>query len=199
MNKAVRMPVAIESTLEKDLREAKSALARHGVVILRTIEAELEPAVMAAVRGSLESSPRKLAQLKDDELDDIMDRTREAAAAESKALRKLYTRLLTRTGTKQPKEIVGELEGMGQLFIWERIAQSVAPVNDILKEAGFGQVDLSGAESLSDSFKLELEERWPAAFQQFKVLTELSVEHMKKLEEAQKAAASEKPARRRKR
>ena len=193
------MSVALESALEKDLREAKSALARHGVVILRTIEAELEPAMMTGVRSRLESSPRKLSQLSEDDLDELIEKARKAASSESKALKKLYTRLLTRIGTKQPREIVAELEGIGQLFIWERIAQSVKPVNEVLEEAGFEPIELAGAEVLSDAFKLELEERWPAAFQQLKTLTELAVEHMKKLEESQRAAASEKPGRRRKR
>lgn len=193
------MSVAAESALEKDLREAKSALTRHGVVILRTIETELEPAIMAAVRSSLESSPRKLSKLGEEALDDLMDKARKVAARESKELKKLYTRLLTRAGTKQPREIVDDLEGIGQLFVWERIAQAVGPVNDILKEAGFGPIELDGADALSDSFKVELEERWPAAFKQFSTLTGLAVEHMKKLEQAQRTDASEKPPRKRKR
>jgi hypothetical protein len=192
------MSVAVESALEKDLREAKSALARHGVVIMRTIEAELEPAMMAEVRRSMESSPRKLSKLSDEELDDLMEKTRKAAASESKALKKLYKRLLMRIGTKQPREIMEELEGIGQLFVWERMAQSAGPVNETLEEAGFEPIELAGAEILSDAFKLELEERWPAAFQQFKTLAELAVEHMKKLGEARKAALT-KSARKRKR
>ncbi len=54
------MEGVLDPMLRKELGEAKAALARHGIVILRGVESELEPAIMIAVRDSLASSPGKL-------------------------------------------------------------------------------------------------------------------------------------------
>jgi len=158
--------------LFRDLTEAKADLARHGIVIIRMIETDLEPAIMIQVRASLASSPRKLTQMKDVELDRFMEGLRRTAMKSSVELRKLYTRLLATIGTEFLGDLVKELEGIGELFKWERVARAVEPVNAKLQERGFAPIALSDSGEVSEAFEVELDEKWPPAFARFKVLAE---------------------------
>jgi hypothetical protein len=180
------MSCSLDPALLKDLTEAKAALARHGIVIIRTVETQLEPAIVAEVKDSLASSPRRLAQMKESDLDELMERVRETAMKSAEELKDLYTRLLAKLGTEYIVELVKELDGIDQLFKWDRIAKSVEPVNRLLDEKGFGPIQLSGPEDLSDGFKLELEERWNTSFVRFKLLAEQAAEQIKHEEEQEK-------------
>lgn len=182
MIKRIRMSTTLDPGLLRDLTEAKAALARHGIVIIRTIETELEPAIMAEAKDSVASSPRKLARLKEDELDRLMEDLRKAAMRSAKELARLYTRLLAKLGTEYLGELVKELEGMDQLFKWSRIEKAVEPVNDILDENGFSRIQLGGPEDLSDAFKVELGEKWNSAFVRFRLIAEQAVEEMNRQE-----------------
>ena len=187
------MSYSLDPVLLKDLTEAKAALARHGIVIIRGVETDLEPAIMAEVKDSMASSPRKLAQQKDEELDRYAELMRKAAMGSAYELKDLYTRLLAKLGTEFLGELVKELDGIDQLFKWERISRSVQPVNDILESKGFRPIELTGPEALSDAFKVELEERWEAAFTRFKLLAEQAAEEIKRQEdeEAKRAPLAE--------
>lgn len=81
MIQRIRMTTTLDPGLLRDLTEAKAALARHGIVIIRTIETELEPAIMAEAKDSVASSPRKLVKLKEDELDRFMEDLRKIGRA----------------------------------------------------------------------------------------------------------------------
>lgn len=177
------MSYSLDPVLLKDLTEAKAALARHGIVIIRGVETDLEPAIMAEVKDSMASSPRKLAQQKDEELDRYAESMRKAAMGSAHELKDLYTRLLAKLGTEFLGELVKELEGIDQLFKWERISRSVQPVNELLESKGFRPIELTGPETLSDAFKVELEERWEAAFTRFKSLAGQVAEEIKRQEE----------------
>ncbi len=174
------MSTTLDPGLLRDLTEAKAALARHGIVIIRTIEAELEPAIMAEAKESVESSPRILAKLKENELDRLMEDLREASMRSAEELAGLYTRLLAKLGTEHLEELVEELEGIDQLFKWSRIEKAVEPVNDILVKNGFGKVQLGNPEDLNDAFEVELDEKWNPAFVRFKLIAEQAVEEMKR-------------------
>jgi len=180
MIQRIRMATTLDPGLLRDLTEAKAALARHGIVIIRTIETELEPAIMAEAKDSVASSPRKLAKLREDELDGLMEDLRRASMESAKELASLYTRLLAKLGTEYLGELIKELEGIDQLFKWSRIEKAVEPVNDILVENGFGKVQLGNPEDLSDAFKVELEEKWNSAFVRFRLIAEQAVEEMKR-------------------
>jgi len=180
MIQRIRMSTTLDPGLLRDLKEAKAALARHGIVIIRTIETELEPAIMAEAKDSVVSSPRKLAKLKEDELDRLMADLRKASMKSAKELASLYTRLLGKLGTEYLGELVKELEGIDQLFKWSRIEKAAEPVNDILVENGFRKVQLGNPEDLSDAFKVELEEKWNSAFARFRLIAEQAVEEMKR-------------------
>jgi hypothetical protein len=190
------MSITLDPGLLRDLSEAKAALARHGIVIIRTIETELEPAIMAEAKDSVESSPRKLAKLKEDELDRFMEDLRKASMKSAKELASLYTRLLAKLGTEYIGELVKELEGIDQLFKWSRIEKAVDPVNEILVENGFKQVELGNPEDLSDALKVELEEKWNFAFVRFKLIAEQVAEEMKR-QDANGISASESERRKR--
>jgi hypothetical protein len=164
--------------LERDLVAARAALARHGVVIIRTIESELEPAVMAAVRGAIASSGKNLSALDEDALDRLMDDARKAVRDSSEDLQRLYTRLLAKLGVEDVRELLPELEGMDQLFRWDRVLQVSQAVNPVLAGRGLSSVELAGPEELSDAFKVELEERWPAAFAQFRTTAEAAAKEL---------------------
>jgi len=183
--------------LERDLVAARAALAMHGVVIIRTIETELEPAAMAAVRRSAASSGRRLSKLDDEALDRLMDDARKAIRRESKDLQRLLTRLLAKLGAEDVKELAGELEGIEQLFKWGRVAQTIDKVNAVLSEAGFPGVEFSGPSEISGAFGLELEQRWPAAFGRFRQLVDAGVRELG--EKAGKRADKSKTTKRRKR
>jgi hypothetical protein len=180
MIQRIRMSTTLDPGLLRDLTEAKAALARHGIVIIRTIETELEPAIMAEAKDSVASSPRKLAKLKEDEMDRFMEDLRKASMKSAKELTSLYTRLLAKLGTEYLGELVKELEGIDQLFKWSRIEKAVEPVNEILVENGFRKVQLGNPEDLNDAFKVELEEKWNFAFVRFRLIAEQAVEEMKR-------------------
>jgi hypothetical protein len=183
----------LDPGLLKELTEAKGDLARHGIVIIRTVETELEPAIMAAVKDSLEASPMKLEDIKEGDLDELLGELRKAAMGSAKELAGLYIRLLGKLGTEYIGDLVKELEGIGQLFRWERISQVAKPVDDILGREGFGPVDLRGPSDISESFKLELESKWAPAFERFKALADRAAEQLGK-----KGMPEPRPARERK-
>ncbi len=185
------MELAIGSGLMRDLAEAKGALARHGVVIVRGIETELEPAIMAGAKSSMASSPGRLSKIDDDELDKLFDKLRRTALKSVEELKELYVRLLANLGTESISDLSRELEGIGELFKWERIKQSIDPVNAKLAEKGFGPVVLEGPRELSDGFEVELEQRWPPAFKRFKNLVD---EAAKTLAETEQPRRSERRA-----
>jgi hypothetical protein len=178
-----RTSYSLDPVLLKDLTEAKAALARHGIVIIRGVETDLEPAIMAEVKESMASSPKRLAQLKEHELDGYAESMRKAAMESAHELKDLYIRLLAKLGTEFIGELAKELEGIDQLFKWGRISRSVQPVNAILESKGFRPIELTGPETLSDAFKVELDERWDAAFIRFKLLAEQAAEEIKRQEE----------------
>ena len=173
----------------KALVEAEGDVARHGVVIIRTIETELVPSVMAAVRDSLESSPRRLSQLKEDDLDDLVHTLRKAASKSSKELSKLYTRVLSKLGNEDLVELEKDLEGVDQLFRWQRIEKAIEPVNEILSERGFSPLALSGPEDIADSLKPQLEEKFQPSFVRFSEVVRRAVKEIRN-EEAVRTRAS---------
>ena len=196
MIKRIRMSTTLDPGLLRDITEAKAALARHGIVIIRTIETELEPAIMAEAKDSIASSPGKLAKVKDVELDRLMEDLRKASLKSAKELASLYTRLLAKLGTEYLGELVKELEGIDQLFKWSRIEKAVEPVNEILVKNGFREVQLGNPEDLSDAFKVELEEKWNSAFVRFKLIAEQVVDEMKRQDANERSApGSKKPKR----
>lgn len=154
----------------KDLAEAKAALARHGIVIIRYVETDLEPAVMTEVKNSISSSPGVLRRMDEEEFDKLMESLRKAAMKSSKDLVRLHTRLLAQLGTEHVEDLVKELDGINTLFTWKRVSKAIDPVNRKLVKAGFDAIHLSGAEAVSDAFALELNERWPVAFGRFRDL-----------------------------
>ena len=191
------MPYTLSPGLLRDLTEAKAALARHGIVIIRTIETELEPAMMAEAKDSLAASPRKLAQLKDEDLDRFMEGLRKTSMKAVKELSDLNTRLLSKLGTEHIVELSKELEGIDQLFKWGRIEKSVESVNEMLSEKGFRPIDIAGPEDLSDAFKVELEEKWNSAFARFKLLAEQAAEEIGRQDaEGRTTTSSAKPKKR---
>ena len=196
MIQRIRMTTTLDPGLLRDLTEAKAALARHGIVIIRTIETELEPAIMAEAKDSVASSPRKLVKLKEDELDRFMEDLRKASMKSAKELASLYTRLLAKLGMEYLGELVKELEGIDQLFKWSRIEKAVEPVNEILVENGFRKVQLGNPEDLSDAFKVELEEKWNSAFVRFRLIAEQAVEEMKR-QDAKERSGTESEKRKR--
>jgi hypothetical protein len=161
------MSPVLDPILAKDLAESKAALARHGIVILRSVETLFEPAVMAQVKDSLASSPELLDRLRDDELDGLMEDLRSTAMKSAGKLSGMYTRLLSKLGTEFVADLAKETRGIKGLFVWDRVAKEVAPVNVKLERAGFAPIALPGPESLSPSFAVELTEKWPVAFDRF--------------------------------
>lgn len=178
------MVPSLDPGLLKDLTEAKADVARHGIVIIRTIETELEPTIMAAAKDSMESSPRKLERMKEDDLNELLERLRASVMDSVKELRELYIRLLAKLGTEYIGDLVKELDGIGGLFTWDRIRQTSEHANEILAEAGFAPVDLRGPTDVSESFDLELDEKWAAAFARFKGLAETTSGRLQEMEKA---------------
>lgn len=156
--------------LFKDLADAKAALTRHGIVIIRSVETDLEPAMMTAARDSIASSPATLKEMDEEELDRLMESLRKAAMKSSGDLAELYTRLLSQIGTEDIVELVKELEGIRKLFTWDRMVKAADPLNRRLKKAGFDRLEMSAPSCVSESFRLELEERLPSAFSRFRDL-----------------------------
>jgi acyl CoA:acetate/3-ketoacid CoA transferase alpha subunit len=72
MQKGTHMAEILDSILRKDVAEAKAALARHGIVIIRQLETDLEPAMIAEAKNSIVSSPEVLSGMSDEELDKLM-------------------------------------------------------------------------------------------------------------------------------
>jgi enoyl-CoA hydratase/carnithine racemase len=113
------MAQALDQGLLRDLSEAKAALARHGIVIIRAIETDLEPALMAAAKSSMAASSNKLSKMDDDELDKFSEKIRKTSQKSAEELMDLYVHLMTRLGTENCVNLAKELEGIGQLFKWE--------------------------------------------------------------------------------
>ncbi len=156
--------------LVKNLRDAKAALARHGIVIIRTIQSELEPAIMVKVRDSMASSQGRLKRMSDEDLDEFMGGVRKAATKAATELADLHTHLLTKLGSERVVDLVKELDGINQLFRWERIAKVTDSVSVLLVSKGFDRIELDGPQEVSDAFAVELTEKWPRSFDRFKIL-----------------------------
>ena len=164
------MTMSLDPALYQELVESKAALARHGVVIIRSVEYDLEPAIMAAAKNSISSSPAVLNEMADYELDEFMEGLRKAAMKSAADLRELYIRLIAQLGTEYIGDLVKELNGIEKLFTWDRISKSVEPVNRKLKKKGFEPVTLPQAGDVSEALALQLEGKWPEAFQEFRRL-----------------------------
>jgi len=164
------MGVSLDPGLLRDLIEAKAAVARHGIVLIRSVENDLAPAIVSEARASLASSPRKLTQMSEGELDKYLQKLRKKAMKISEDLADLYKRLLSRLGTDNIVELQKDLEGIGHLYSWERIAKSAEEINPILSEKGFKPISLGDPSDLSEEFSIELQERWPGAFSRFSKL-----------------------------
>ncbi|HEX9908597.1 MAG TPA: hypothetical protein VGB78_09085 [Thermoplasmata archaeon] len=164
------MDYSTDPGLLRDFTEAKAGVIMHGIVILRAVEMDLEPAIMTAAKGSMASSPRKMSQMEDDELDRFSNDLRKNAIKACLELKKLYTRLLTRIGTESVEDIVGELEGIRALVTWDRISKAAEPVNKLLAENGFRSLELEGPEAVSEGFQIELMQKWPEALDRFAAL-----------------------------
>src|SRR4030042_1326411 len=195
--KGVEMGGSLDPGLRRDLIEAKAAVARHGIVLIRSIENDLAPAIVSEARDSMAASPRKLSQMTEGELDKYLLRLRKKAMRTSDDLAELYKRLLSRLGTDNMIDLQKDLEGIGQLYSWERIAKSVEEVNPILTERGFGRIDLGDPSSLSEEFAIELQQKWPVAFGRFsKLAKEASDELQREDEVAERPPKGKKPSKR---
>jgi len=170
------MAYGTDPATTKTLIATEGDVASHGVVIIRTIETELVPSIMAAARDSLESSPRKLSKLDEPDLDDLVQSLRKAATKSAKELSKLYTRILSKIGNEDIMELEKDLEGVDQLFRWQRIAKVAEPASAILVEHGFPPIELAGPEDVADGFRVELEEKWQPAFARFRDAVRKSAE-----------------------
>ena len=193
------MAVSLNPGLLRDLIEAKGAVARHGIVLMRSIENDLAPAMVAEARDSIASSPRKLSQMTESELDKYIQKIRKKAMKAAEELADMYKRLLTRLGTEDLVELQKDLEGIGQLYTWDRVSRSVDEVNTVLSEKGFAKVDLDDPTVLSEEFSIELNERWPAAFARFSKLAKEASEELQRQErtaEPQLKAKSKRAVRR---
>lgn len=172
------MTGTLDPMLAKELGEAKAALARHGIVILRSVETDLEPAIMVAVRNSLASSPSRLGKLSEDELDGLLSKARKKTMRSAKELASLHVKLLAKLGTEYVEDLVKELGGIDQLFRWERIAKVADPASAMLEGEGFKAASLAGPEDVSEAFRVELQEKWPAAFERFRSLAERAAQQV---------------------
>ena len=76
-----------------------------------------------------------------------------------------------------------ELEGIRKLFSWDRVVKAAGPLNRKLKKAGFDGLEMSGGEAVSESFRVEFEERWPSAFSRFQELADRAAEELGAAEE----------------
>lgn len=192
------MDGVMDPLLRKELGEAKAALARHGIVIMRGVETELEPAIMVAVRDSLASSPGRLKAMSDKDLDAFMEKARASVAKSADELSALHTHLLAKLGTEFIADLVHELDGIDQLFRWERIARVAEPVDALLRDRGFRKVSISGPGDVSEAFAVELEEKWPAALKRFRALAEQAAKTLKE-EEGSAKPTERRPKKSRKR
>ena len=181
----------LEPQLLKDLVEAKADLARHGIVIVRAVETELEPAIMTSVRDVMSSSPKLLSSLREEELDEFLGKVRKTAMGSAMELRDLYVRLLSKLGTEFVGDLAKDLEGIGQLFKWSRIQKTTEEVSRLLEKKGFGSVVLAGPGDVSEAFKMELDEKWTAAFERFRALVIQAANEISR-QDAQEAAQAPK-------
>ena len=172
------MTMALDPAHYQELVESKAAVARHGVVIIRSVEYDLEPAIMSAAKSSISSSPAVLNEMADEELDVFMEDLRKAAMKSAADLHELYIRLIAQLGTEYIGDLVKELDGIEKLFTWERIAKSVEPVNRKLKKKGFRPIKLLQAEEVSQPLALQLDGKWPEAFDRFRRLAKAAVKHL---------------------
>jgi len=172
------MNAQLDAVLRKELAEARAAVARHGVVIVRAIEEDLVPAIMAAARDSLSASPRGLSKLGEKALDNLVGNLREVASKEALELRDVYVRVLADIGGQEPKELTKTIDGIEQLFEWERIARTSEPVSRTLVDRGLRPLQLAGPGDVSDSFEIELTVKWPAAVQRLRDLTVTMVDQV---------------------
>lgn len=186
------MEKALDPIVYKDLVEAKAALARHGIVIIRSIETDLEPAIMVEARNRIASSPHVLEDIDEEDLDKLMEDLRKKAIKSAVNLRKLYTRVLAQLGTEYIGDLVKDLDGIAGLFTWDRVAKSTDTVNACLADAGFDPVNLQGPETVSESFALELNERWPASFTRFRELANEAARQLGVSGDARRKAAPKK-------
>ena len=189
------METALDPIMYKDLAEAKAALARHGIVIIRSIETDLEPAIMMEARNRIVSSPQVLRTLDEEQLDALMEGLRKKAMKSAADLRKLYTRVLAQLGTEYVGDLVKELDGIATLFTWDRVAKSVDGVNARLAKAGLEPIRLQDPEAVSESFALELNEKWPKSFATFRQLANDAAKQLEGTAAAQekRASAGERP------
>lgn len=177
------MSPPLDPAVLRDLTEAKAAVARHGIVIIRSLETELAPAIISEAKRSMASSPRKLSQMDDDELDRYTEGIRKTAMRSAKELAELYTRLLAKLGTENVVDLVDELDGIGQLMTWDRVSRTADAVNSQLAANGFSKISLEGPEALSESFRVELEDKWPPAFGRFRTLANEAAKQLMQDEE----------------
>lgn len=163
----------LDPALVRDLTEAKAALARHGIVIIRSIETELEPVIMAAAKEAMAASPGRLAKMSDEELDRLVESLRKRAMKATGELKSRHIHLLAKLGTDYIGDLVKELDGINELFTWDRISKAATEdVADALQQKGFGAIERPAPDDVSENFALELTERWPASFGRFKELAE---------------------------
>ena len=181
----------LEPQLLKDLVEAKADLARHGIVIVRAVETELEPAIMTSVRDVMSSSPKLLSSLREEELDEFLGKVRKTAMGSAIELRDLYVRLLSKLGTEFVGDLAEDLEGIGQLFKWSRIQKTTEEVSKLMEKRGFGSVVLAGPRDVSEAFEMELDEKWTAAFERFRALVIQAANEISR-QDAQEAAQAPK-------
>lgn len=179
----------LDAVLRKDLAEAKAAVARHGIVLVRAIEKDLVPAMMAAVRDSLSSSPERLEEMDEKELDRVVDDLRKTATKEALGLRDMLVRVLADIGVQDPRELAGTVDGSAQLFGWDRIARTGERVSEKLVKRGFQPMRFPGPGDVSESFEIELVERWPAAMKTLKDIA-VSLSKSPPVGESEKAAAT---------
>lgn len=180
----------LDPALVRDLTEAKAALARHGIVIIRSIETELEPVVMAAAKESMAASPGVLAKMEDDDLDAIVESLRKKAMKSTGEMKGRYTHLLAKLGTDYIGDLVKELDGINELFTWDRVSKAAtSDISDLLREKGFGPLDKMSPEDVSENFAVELTSKWPEAFKRFQVLADQAAEVLAE----QRAQAPPKP------
>jgi hypothetical protein len=178
----------LDAVVRKDLAEARAAVARHGIVIVRAIEGDLVPAMMAAVRDSLSSSPERLEEMDEKELDRFVDDLRKTATKEALGFRDTLVRVLADMGGQEPRDLARTVDGSEQLFGWDRISRTGERVSEKLVKRGFQPLQFPGPGDVSESFEIELVERWPAAMRRLKDIV-VSLSERPPVDESQKAAA----------
>ena len=100
----------------------------------------------------------------------------------------------TRTARFMRKEFLTGERNPPIVQAWDRVGKSVDAVNARLSEAGFEPIRLQDPEVVSESFALELSEKWPKSFATFRRLAD---EAARQLEGAPAAPQKKAPARKR--